>query len=289
MSERDLQKSDWRLIGICSAVLVLVMIGAIWRELRPTWGAAQSAVHAEVATRLGEERTAELTTGLQQIWIEPLQRVDRCVTCHTTIEWGEELAEAPHPARSHPHPDLMAAHPVERFGCTLCHGGQGSATEMVAAHGRTLHWEEPLLDTALAERYGLTRAELMEARCAVCHVTLEPVKGMPLLNAARERLFDCVDCHELPGLPPPDDPKGPSLVRQGEKHPTDYTFPKDWSGPHTALEWHIQHLLEPAAVTPGSAMTRFKMSRKEAAGLALIVMSWKRHGLPADYVPRGEE
>lgn len=211
-------RADYRLLVVGGLLLLVVLVIAFVREASPEWGAAQDQVRAVVHERLGAEQAGELPLGLQQIWMEPLDRVDRCTTCHLTVEWGKELADAPHPARSHP-PGLFAAHPVERFGCTLCHGGQGWATTAAAAHGRVDFWEEPLLDRALAKEYGLTRANLMELRCAYCHQTLEPVAGMPFLNAAKERVFDCLDCHRLPGLEN-EKPSAPDLTREGEKHPS---------------------------------------------------------------------
>lgn len=258
-------------------------------EVDPPWAASRAVVRAEVTSQLGAEKAKELPTGIQQIWIEPLDRVDRCTTCHLTVEWGAALAASPHPARSHPRPELLEAHPVEVFGCTLCHGGQGTATATDAAHGNVPHWEEPMLGTETAERYDLTQAELLEWRCAVCHVTIDNVEGMPLINSVRERLFECIDCHRMPGLPPGDNPKAPDLRREGEKHPTKYTFPEDYDGPRTALAWHIEHFLDPKRMTPGSTMTQFKMTRKEAAGLAMLVLSWRRHGLPPAWIPKKSE
>jgi len=280
-------RSDFRLL-VAGGVLLLIAFGiAFVREVDPEWADAQDEVQAIVQERLGAEKAAELPTGIQQIWIEPLDRVDRCTTCHTTIEWGAELAEAPHPARSHPQ-GLFGAHPVESFGCTLCHGGQGWATSADAAHGNVAFWEEPLLDTERAKRYGLSRSELMELRCAYCHQGLEPVDGMPLLNAAKEKVFDCLDCHRLPGLEN-DKPSAPDLGREGEKHPSKYIFPEGFEGERSVLNWHIEHFLDPKKMSPGSAMPKFGLSRKDAAGLALLVMSWRRQDLPAAWTPKTGE
>ena len=280
--------ADQRLLVVSGVLLVVAVVLATAREVDPPWAASQDIVRAEVTKHLGAEKAEALPSGIQQIWIEPLDRVDRCVTCHQSLEWGEALAASPHPARSHPHPALLEAHPVELYGCTLCHGGQGMATTVEAGHGHVLHWEEPMLDTQTAERYGLTQAELMEGRCAVCHVTIDEVEGMPLINSVRERLFDCIDCHRMPGIPPGDDPKAPDLRRLGEKHPTKYTFPDDYDGPRTAMAWHIEHFLDPNRMTPGSTMTKFTMTRKEAAALSLLVLSWRRHGLPPEWIPKTE-
>ncbi len=277
-------RADFRLVVAGGVLLLVALVVAFVREVDPPWSAVQDDVRAVVFERMGAEKAAGVPEGLQQIWIEPLDRVDRCTTCHLTIEWSSELADAPHPARSHPQ-GLLQAHPVQTFGCTLCHGGQGWATSTAAAHGHVDFWEEPLLDRALAKEYGLSRANLMELRCAYCHQTLEPVKGMPLLNAAKERVFDCLDCHRLPGLEN-EKPSAPDLTREGEKHPSKYVFPPGFKGERSALRWHIEHLLDPKKMSPGSGMTKFDLTRKDAAGLALLVMSWRRQGLPAAWTPK---
>jgi hypothetical protein len=280
-------RADFRLLVVGSLLLLVVFGIALYREASPEWSDAQAEVRAIVHKRLGAEKAAELPEGLQQIWIEPLDRVDRCTTCHITVEWGKELADAPHPARSHP-PGLLAAHPVQTFGCTLCHGGQGWATSKDAAHGNVAFWEEPLLDEAHAKRYGLKRRDLMELRCAYCHQGIDPVEGMPLLNAAKEKVFDCLDCHRVPGLDS-EKPSAPDLSREGEKHPSKYVFPANFEGEHTALRWHIEHFMNPKAMSPGSRMPKFDLTRREAAGLSLLVMSWRRQGLPATWTPKKGE
>src|SRR5262249_22149019 len=82
---------------------------------------------------------------------EPLMRVERCQTCHMGIERaGFEGEEQPY--ATHPHRDVLSAHhPVEKFGCTVCHAGQGVALTVSAAHGelhifdQTPRLAEPLL------------------------------------------------------------------------------------------------------------------------------------------------
>ena len=75
------------------------------------------------------------------------------MTCHQAVTWkGFETAEEP--LRTHPV-ELLKTHPIERFGCTSCHGGQGWAIDTAAAHGEVAHWEEPLLSRTLGEAYSL--------------------------------------------------------------------------------------------------------------------------------------
>jgi len=281
---KPVPRSDLIAFAVAGAVVLLAAAVAIVREATPEWARVQDDVRAIVAERLGEERAAAVPHGIEQVWIEELGRADRCVTCHATIEWGEELADAPNPARSHP-PGFLEAHPVEIFGCTLCHGGQGLATTEDAAHGRVPHWEEPLLDGELAARYGLTAAELMETRCNVCHRDQESVPGMPLIDAAKAEVLKrrCDRCHVIHGK---GETRGPDLTYEGEKHPAHVHFPPTWRKPPTVLGWHVAHFLDPKAMSPTTEMPKFTLTEKQAAGLALLVMSWKRTHLPPAWIPK---
>jgi hypothetical protein len=277
-------RTDRILLLAVGAALVAVALASVVRESAPAWSREQEAVRRIVRRRLGEERAAKVPEGMQQVWIEELARVDRCVTCHSTHDWGAELADAPHPARSHPLPELMAKHPVERFGCTLCHGGQGWATEKHAAHGEVEHWGEPLLDTALARHYGLTRAELMEMRCNQCHRGDREVAGMPLLTEAKAFVAarKCSRCHVVDGV---GGSVGPDLTSIGDKPAEHYHFPAGWSQARTALRWHQAHFLEPEAVVPGTRMPKFTITERQATALGLLALSWRRLTLPPAWIP----
>jgi cytochrome c2 len=90
------------------------------------------------------------------------EQVDRCHTCHMGIDSSNyTAANLPRQFRTHPNRSwLLAAHPVEKFGCTSCHQGQGRATDMLSHSGWHLqvkhgverwhfegdhYWEDPLL------------------------------------------------------------------------------------------------------------------------------------------------
>lgn len=270
---------------MAGVLLLVVSVIAFWREAAPEWADAQARVRALVTERLGAERAAAVPRGLQQVWIESLGRVDRCTTCHATIDWGPELADAPHPARSHPAIPWLEKHPIAVFGCTSCHGGQGAATTMAAAHGDVAFWEEPLLGAQRARRYGLEARELMEMACNRCHVHEADVEGMPLLNAAKAFVVrkNCVRCHTLFGEGAT---RAPELTHEGDKHPTAYVFPKGWKLPRTALHWHVEHFRAPYQVVPDTLMPMYELEGKMAEGLALLVLSWRKQDLPARYVPR---
>ena len=80
---------------------------------------------------------------VKQVYIEDAKVADRCQTCHLGVD-NPLFADAPQPFRTHPG-KLLRSHEVNRFGCTLCHDGQGLATDLEAAHGNEENWPRPLL------------------------------------------------------------------------------------------------------------------------------------------------
>ena len=121
---------------------------------------------------------------LKQIWVPKLNRIDRCITCHTGID-DVKLANAPLPFRSH----SQIPHDITAFGCTICHEGQGLATNFSDAHLPTAFWDKPVLPT----RY-------LESSCGRCHIN-ENLKLTPSLNLGRQEISDlnCIGCHDLYG------------------------------------------------------------------------------------------
>ncbi len=65
------------------------------------------------------------------------------------------------PFTTHPDPELFKWHPLERFGCSPCHGGNGRALDSVEkAHGRYEHWLWPM-----------NYPENYNAGCQNCHAS----------------------------------------------------------------------------------------------------------------------
>ena len=56
-------------------------------------------------------------------------RLDRCQMCHRAVD-DPRFAQAPQPLTTHPK---IPPHPFEKFGCTVCHQGQGRATTVADA------------------------------------------------------------------------------------------------------------------------------------------------------------
>jgi len=140
--------------------------------------------------------------GTKQIIVKDLGRVDRCITCHvgmdefTNPSLTNDFADQPYKA----HPDLtglVRSHPFQKFGCTVCHSGQGLATTVKAAHeGIEVHYGE----SHLASQY-LLKPPFIQASCIKCHGDFEKLPGAQTA-ALGKKLFDkhgCIGCHTLRG------------------------------------------------------------------------------------------
>src|SRR5262249_36238366 len=132
-------KSDRPVLAIVGVVLVISTILFARSDRAHEWRWYQNEFRNQVAEKLGADKARSVPTGIQQIWVPSLGRADRCITCHQAVEWkGFESAEEPW--RTHPR-EVLLRHPLETYGCSMCHGGQGWAIDADPAHGAVEHWE----------------------------------------------------------------------------------------------------------------------------------------------------
>jgi cytochrome c551/c552 len=133
--------------------------------------------------------------------------VDRCQSCHiamdplvvpvtmtlTKADLGKSIA-ASHdaPFTSHPDQELFKYHPLEKFGCSPCHGGNGRALDSEErGHGRYEHWLWPLY-----------YRENFNAGCQNCHAADMVTEHAEVLNRGRQlyRTRGCIGCHKYNGF-----------------------------------------------------------------------------------------
>ncbi len=186
---------------------------------------------------------------IRQVVIDELERVDRCHSCHTAIDKaGFETRENPY--RTHPKRELyLGNHPIEKFGCTVCHHGQGRALASVeSAHGRIEHWQEPLLE-----------GDEIQSSCRKCHEETLNLEGAPLLNRAKKAIiqFGCYGCHDIKGFDH-FDKVGPDLRRIGIK---------------TSPEWAYYWINDPQAHAPKTRMPNMLLEADEVSAIVAYLFS----------------
>lgn len=199
--------------------------------------------------------------------------VDRCRSCHVTIDKPgydeaifDKIGDKDDPLTkykgyktvfsTHPKADLFFTnHPVEQYGCTVCHAGQGRATRIKTAsifqspdkdvfkvdmdqpHGPASEhgahqWEEPLL-----------RGDFMQSYCQRCHAPQRWLDEAPVYEKGKDLFLQkgCTGCHAVKGYE--DQPRiGPELYRIKAK---------------VTPEWMVSWIMNPKAFYPNTRMPMF--------------------------------
>lgn len=279
-----MKKRDWDIIGIflLGAGILLVTVLVYAGYLQPEWKSYQKEFRDMVVKRYGAARAQQVQSGLQQIWARDLNRVDRCTTCHQAVEW-KGFENAPEPFRTHTR-EILEKHPVEVYGCTSCHGGQGFAVDMESAHATGLKdWQQPLLGKDVSKTYsvGDWRGP-MQLNCNLCHRYDRETHGADYINEAKALIQQkgCRACHKINGR---GGVIGPDLTYEGDKSTEQFDYSR-LMGIESMFAWHVAHLKEPKAMSPTTVMPTFGFSTRQAQALSLLAMSWKRDPVPLQFV-----
>lgn len=275
-------KKDRALVALTGLGILIVAGYFFYVDWTAEWRGYQREFRDVVEETLGPDRAATAPTGLQQIYVSELDRTDRCVTCHLGVEW-KGLEKAPEPFRTHPR-EILATHPIGKYGCTSCHGGQGYAVGSEEAHGLIEHWEEPMLGEELGEFYVLNNKKaLMQLNCNICHRYDRETRGAEVINAAKRLVNEkgCRACHVVNSR---GGTVGPDLTAVGGKSAEQYNYERI-KGFASAFSWHVAHLKNPKDLVPESVMPNFNFSSADAQALTLLIMSWKEAGIPVEYIP----
>jgi len=274
------------MVAMSILFFVLVAVG-FWLEFSTDWGPYQQEFPQLLGHYGKVEDARNFRAGIKQIWIPKIGVTDRCITCHLGYEWASVLpATISEPLKPHPMNDWLAKHEFARFGCTPCHGGDGSATTLAGGHQGGRGWDDPMLSRALAAKYGLTMNEMIQMRCNFCHRHDAATPAMEEINLAKV-LFKkkkCQVCHVVEGQ---GGVTGPDLTYEADRNPELLNF-AHVQGPHTMFNWNVQHLTKASAVSPATQMPDFNMKPEESRALTLMLLSWRRLPYPPEYIPDPE-
>ncbi len=184
---------------------------------------------------------------IHRIFLPDANVRDLCTTCHLGID-NPLFADAPEPFRSHPG-KVLEQHPMEKFGCTLCHKGQGVGTSTHAAHGLEETWFDPLIPK-----------QHLQSTCIGCHETSYGLEGTDKLETGRKTFekYGCYGCHTARGLEGA--PMfGPTFEGLGKKLADE--------------RWMLSWLRAPEKMRPETAMPAFKLADDEMRDITAFVLS----------------
>ncbi|MEE9602172.1 MAG: c-type cytochrome [Thermoguttaceae bacterium] len=289
--------------------LAFLLIAAFQENFTSEWREHQMAYARLLEDAEVEDETLAVTYPIEvrQIYLEELGHVDRCVTCHVGID-NPAMQGQPIPLASHPG-DILKQHPSDKFGCTICHQGQGRATSVADAHADVLnqrghnavHWEEPLL-----------AGKMVYTSCGRCHYENDLYGGQsdlygqtsPIVYISRGELAaelpgaenlargkrlvvenGCLGCHQYRGR---GGTLGPDITHVGDKTDHDFDF-QHVHGERTVENWMFVHFKSPSAVVPNTVMPELGLTDDEAHDLAAYMISLKRKSAPASYTPLPRE
>ncbi|MHB2026800.1 MAG: c-type cytochrome [Elusimicrobiota bacterium] len=312
--------------------LVAVLAYAVWRDMTPEWKKYQSAYYRMAADAMDKQAAAakdpkqaqKLKKEADALRHSPLEikqiltkmgGVDRCTTCHVAMDEYVNPAMtndfAQNPYKAHPKVDgldLNKIHNFQKYGCTVCHQGQGMATTVKDAHGYVDNWQKPLLTGSFTQ-----------AACARCHANFEHEKGMEVVALGKKLFYKhgCQGCHAINGAgqtvsvdlghiaDKPLERIAPynfSLIRMNGK-----PLPEDqW----TLQNWILGHLdNDPEAVVPNDPLAKYnpepiapsgmvnwtatdasgkrELSEKDAEAITAFLLSLTHDPIPHQYYVAG--
>ncbi|MBZ5500010.1 MAG: c-type cytochrome [Acidobacteriia bacterium] len=268
------KKYRWLLLFASLLTIGLLIAAAVRENFLAEWQTIQKSyrnlLREKATDKRGRELLAAFRIELRQVSLPQFGTVDRCVTCHLGID-DPRMAGARRPFAAHSGA-ILDRHPADRFGCTVCHHGQGAATGFNEAKAEDVYWDYPLLPP-----------DLTESTCVTCH---DPAR-LPELQVSRlilgMKLYQqksCGSCHKLGGR---GGMLGPALDNEGAKtrHQLVMTGLKP---PHTTWRWHQAHFNDPGAVIAGSQMKNPTVTDGEALALTVYMLSLRQRDVPESYL-----
>ena len=268
----------FRWIGLISGSILVILLVTAWiREgFLPDWKQIQSDYH-DIVLEKSDEDASQSGLGIRIHQVKPagLNRTDRCMTCHLGME-NPVMVDAPQPHTMHPG-EFLIQHTVDKFGCTICHGGQGRAVDRISAFGEEpfTHWDFPLL-----------HPPYIESSCGKCHLGI--FSDQTVLAGTETFIYGkgifqregCLGCHQARGV---GGIVGPDLTQQGEKTKHEYSF-KNIRGEQTVSNWLKEHFRDPEMVSPGSDMLQITLPEAELEALVTFTMGLAKPDISYDYI-----
>ncbi|ABW66010.1 c-type cytochrome [Desulfosudis oleivorans] len=205
----------------------------------------EEAVKKWAKLKDGHDRSMDIK--MRAVFLPDAQVRDLCQSCHMGME-NSLFATAEHPLKAH-SPEILADHKITRYGCSLCHHGQGAGLNPEKAHGFEENWEKPRIPL-----------KYIESACFECHENVYGLKGAEKAAEGKTAFTEmgCYGCHDanvIEGLP---------------------KFSVPFSGMARKIsskKWVYKWIEDPQATRPGTLMPTFRMEPQELAGIVEYIWS----------------
>jgi len=262
------------LLAVGLVAIVFLAAAALRENVFPDWRRHQREyarlLRQKATDDWGRKIAGDFKVEMRQVVLPELGTIDRCVSCHTGID-DPRMTGVPNPYAVHPG-RYLEWHDVARFGCTICHRGQGRAMTFREAKAEGLHWDYPLLPT-----------DLVQSSCSQCHSLDEVAEQGGEVYARGAALFEakgCRSCHQLWGR---GGSLGPALENEGLKLTGNLPMAAI-AGPHTLPQWLAEHFADPQKVVAGSRMPPPGLAAAEVVALTTHTLSLQKRDLPESYL-----
>ena len=279
---------------IFAAAVVFILIVAIvifYKENSKEWMHFQKSYNEKMAAKLNDPSYLKAPLRIEQIWLPQLNSTDRCMTCHLGVS-NPIAVDEPQPLTTHPG-DFLKNHAIDKFGCTVCHQGDGQVVSVKETHGAVHHLNRQLLSK-----------EYAQASCAKCHmelhdrsVTAKDFPGADTFFNGRDLSYQmgCRGCHNINGE---GGTIGPELTGLGSRTELAFFLIHDFQhveGHHTMSHWVYEHFLDPQKIVPGNPelnfaatiMPNFGFTEEQAKSLTIYMLGLRNpkvEGIPYEYI-----
>ncbi|MFQ5637497.1 MAG: c-type cytochrome [bacterium] len=254
-------------IGASLVCFIFFGLAAIEETFLREWKNYQEE-YKEILLSKAEDETQvqlakEFPVKIKQLILDHFNRVDRCISCHNGIE-DPRMSEQMPPHASHSG-ETIKNHPVDKFGCSICHGGQDRALTVknVFAREEDVHWDVPILPL-----------EYVQSSCGKCHLAVfdknQTLAGAEVLLKGKDIFYreGCLSCHNIRGT---GGMTGLELTNQGRKTKHEYSF-QYIEKEHTVENWLLEHFLNPQKVSGVSEMPAVNLPADEMTALITFTM-----------------
>jgi mono/diheme cytochrome c family protein len=262
----------WFLMAVITLVVLTVVV--MDREKDQPWKAYQLDYARRYADFIGQKIQAAVDSGnshklgkwqallknadeyrvpsLKSIFLPDAGIRDFCQTCHLALE-NPMFEKSTNPLKHHPG-NLFTDHPPARFGCTLCHQGQGMGLTVEKAHGFEENWPLPRVP-----------GKYVQGLCYGCHPSAYQLKGAESAEKGR-RLFahhGCFGCHRVRNM----------------EYLTSLSTPLDGISDKIGnFNWVYRWLKNPADLRKDTLMPTFKLKPENISDITACLAAWKKEG-----------